>query len=428
MDNEVLQAGQVNILACDILTTSGQGLEVISLVEKISIYEDIFSPFISGEIVLRDTYDIPNTIGRSDRDLIRIIVNTPSFTEDKNIQGYFLLYNLVNRELASDRSQLYTYRFVSEEMIYDVQRKISKTYRGTGDSIVQDIVKNKLGTSKKINVESAINQITYTSNFWSPTQNIRYCVENSLDSKNNPSFVFYENREGFNFKTLTEVTKQYEPLQYFVGSDFIADVDTAKGSVRFGYATRNPNNDYSIIREMRVDSTFDYLDFVNKGASRTLLYTHDLLTKRVDIQKFELVKDEHDLLNINRFMSDAAVSNTEPLIMTNSKYFNALDDGDRTNSKFLQKRVSQMTQFTAFKIEIDVFGRTDYTVGKRVIVDLNQMRAISKDEDKMEFLDMMYSGNYIISKVAHHITRKEHMCTLELIKDSTYLDMKQQNG
>lgn len=420
--NEVSQAGQVNIIACDILTATGQGIEITALVEKITIYEDLFSPFISGEIVLRDTYDIPNTIGRSSRDLLRLVINTPSLPAEKNIQGYFLIYKMANRQLASDRSQLYTYKFCSEEMIYDVQRRISKTYRGTGDSIVGEITSEKLGTSKSVNKDTCNNEITYTSNFWSPIQNIRYVIEHSLDGDDNPSFVFYENRDGFNFKSLTKLAEQEDLMQYFVASDFIADVETSKDNkIRFGAASRNPNNDYSIIREIRVDSTFDYLDFISKGASRTLLYTHDLVTKRIDIQRFELLNDGHTLLNDNRFLSDAAISNTEPLILTASKHWSALDEEDKTNTKFLQKRISQIAQYQSFKIELDVFGRTDYTVGKKVYVDVNQIRAISKDEEKDLFLDKMYSGYYLVSKVAHHINRKEHMATIELIKDSTLL-------
>lgn len=422
MLKEVLQAGDVNIVACDILQANGQGLEVTAIVERITIFEDLFSPFISGEIVLRDTYDIPNTLGRSSRDLLRIVVNTPSLPPEKNIQGYFLIYKLADRQLASDRSQLYTYKFCSEEMIYDVQRRISKTYRGTGDKIVCEIVTQKLGSAKKLNKDTANNEITYTSNFWSPTQNIRYIIEHSLDGDSNPAFLFYENRDGYNFKSLTKLAGQSDLMQYFVASDFVADVQTGNpDAIRFGAASRDPNNDYSIIREIRVDSTFDYLDFLSKGGSRTLLYTHDLVTKRIDIQRFELTKDNHEKLNENRHLSDAVVSNTEPLIMTASKYWSALDEGDKTNTKFLQKRVSQMAQYQSFKIELDVFGRTDYTVGKKVYLDVNQIRAISKDEQKDLYLDKVYSGYYLVSKVAHHITRKEHMTTLELIKDSTLL-------
>lgn len=422
METKVSQAGQINFIGCDILTESGAAANITPQVEKIILFEDIFSPFISGEITLRDTYDLPNAFGLSNRMLLRLDLNTPSFSADKNIRGYFLVYNLTRRELASDRSQLYTYKFAAEEILYDVQRRISKTFKGNGTSIIEEILKKKLGSSKKINSDQPTNELVYTSNFWSPIQNIRYVIEHSLDSNNDPAYLFYENRDGFNFKSLSSISKDKDLMQYFVASDFIADVETSKDEkIRFGASSRNPNSDYSIIRELRVDSTFDLLDFLSKGGSRTLLYTHDLVTKRIDIQKFDLVKENHKLLNDNRFLTDPTISNTEPLIMTASKNWNVSEKGDMTNTKFLQKRISEIAQYGSFKIEIDVFGRTDYTVGKKVYVDVNQIRPISREEKKDAFLDKMYSGHYIVSKAAHHISRKEHQVTLELIKDSTLM-------
>lgn len=422
MDNKVFQAGAVNVISCDILTEYGQAINVLPQVERIVIFEDLFSPFLSGEITLRDTFDLPNAFGLTTRTLLRLDINTPSFTEDRNIQGYFLLYKLTDRQLASDRSQLYTYKFASEEILYDVQRQISKTYRGDGSTIIEEIIKKKLGSSKKLNVDKPKNELVYTSNFWSPTQNFRYIVENSMDEDGNPAYMFYENLEGFNFKSLSKIAKEKDILQYFTASDFIADVETSiENRIRFGTSSRNPNNDYSVIREIRVDSGFDILDFLSRGGSRTTLYTHDLVTKRIDIQKYDLVKDEHNRLNENRFLTDSVISNTEPLVMTASKHWDVSDKGDKTNTKFLQKRISQIAQFESFKLEIDVFGRTDYTIGKKVYLDINQTRPISKDEEKDAFLDRMYSGHYIISKVAHRIGRKEHFATFELIKDSTML-------
>ena len=422
METKVSQAGQINFIGCDILTESGAAANITPQVEKIILFEDIFSPFISGEITLRDTYDLPNAFGLSNRMLLRLDLNTPSFSADKNIRGYFLVYNLTRRELASDRSQLYTYKFAAEEILYDVQRRISKTFKGNGTSIIEEILKKKLGSSKKINSDQPTNELVYTSNFWSPIQNIRYVIEHSLDSNDDPAYLFYENRDGFNFKSLSSISKDKDLMQYFVASDFIADVETSKDEkIRFGASSRNPNSDYSIIRELRVDSTFDLLDFLSKGGSRTLLYTHDLVTKRIDIQKFDLVKENHKLLNDNRFLTDPTISNTEPLIMTASKNWNVSEKGDMTNTKFLQKRISEIAQYGSFKIEIDVFGRTDYTVGKKVYVDVNQIRPISREEKKDAFLDKMYSGYYIVSKAAHHISRKEHQVTLELIKDSTLM-------
>lgn len=419
MANAVAQAGQVEILACQILQANGEGLDILSLVEKVTLFEDIFSPFVSGELVLRDTYDIPNALGRSTRDLLRLEIQTPGM--DEKISGYYILYKMTDRQLASDRSQLYTYHFASEELIYDVQRQIAKTYKGTGDTIISSILESKLGSAKKFQFDKPANSLHYVSNYWSPVKNIRYIIENSTEG-GNASYVFFENREGFNFKSLTKMVDQPEVMQYFVASDFIAEPDTTNpNSIRFGAVARNPNIDYQIIREIRVDSSFDYLDFLAKGGARTKLVTHDLTTKKYEETNFVLTSDGHKLLNQNRFLEDTVISNTEPILMTASKAYGANGAGDKTNTRFLQKRISQMAQFQGFRMEIDVFGRSDYTVGKKVYLEINQTRKIGVEETQDEFLDKNYSGFYIVSKLAHHIGRKEHMTTIELIKDSTLL-------
>jgi hypothetical protein len=71
------------------------------------------------------------------------------------------------------------------------------------------------------------------------------------------------------------------------------------------------------------------------------------------------------------------------------------------------------------KVEIEVFGRTDYTVGRKVYLDTNKMMPIShKDSD---INDKLLSGYYLISAINHAFTSDKHICTLELIKDSTQL-------
>lgn len=419
MLDTVLQAGQVNIIACDIIQANGAAINVTPQIEKISFYEDIFSSFSTGCLTLRDTLDIPAALGRQGRDLLRLTLGTPSLSIQNQITGYFHIYKMGERTLASDRSQLYNFYFASEEILADTHRRISKTYKGSPESLVSEIIKSKLGSTKKINTDSATNQIHYTSNYWTPTKNLRYIIENSTSSDSS-TFLFYENRDGFNFKTLSSIARQTDYLQAFVASDFIADInDDPSDKLRFGSATRNPNRDYGVIREMRVDKNFDYLDFFEKGGVRTRMVTHDILTKKYNVQNFDFIQDNHPLLNPNKVLKDDVIMAAEPLVFFAPKYYNLFDDGDVGNTKFVQKRLSQIAQYQYHKIEIDVFGRTDYTCGKKVRVDVNQSRPLTKDETAAQYLDKNYSGDYIVSAVAHHITRKEHMATFELIKDST---------
>jgi hypothetical protein len=75
----------------------------------------------------------------------------------------------------------------------------------------------------------------------------------------------------------------------------------------------------------------------------------------------------------------------------------------------------------ANKLNITVPGRTDYTVGQKVNVTLNRTEPISiKDDD---VTDKLLSGNYLIAAINHYIDKEKHECYMELIKESSMMDM-----
>ena len=76
-------------------------------------------------------------------------------------------------------------------------------------------------------------------------------------------------------------------------------------------------------------------------------------------------------------------------------------------------------QAESTKIQVTVMGRTDYTVGMIVELDLNKMQPIQKNEDAK---DNIFSGRYIVSAINHYINRDKHECSMELIKDSYVVD------
>ena len=82
----------------------------------------------------------------------------------------------------------------------------------------------------------------------------------------------------------------------------------------------------------------------------------------------------------------------------------------------MNKRMSELRQAEGVKIEITVAGRTDYTAGMKVGVRLNKNETITNQDT--DYYDNMFSGNYIVAAVNHFISRENHECTMELIKDS----------
>ena len=112
------------------------------------------------------------------------------------------------------------------------------------------------------------------------------------------------------------------------------------------------------------------------------------------------------------------------MIINKPTYYGSFtNEKDVTNASFLQKRISGMRQADANKIEITVPGRTDYTVGQKVIINVDRIEPMKKGETNTR--DEVISGAYIIGAINHYIDREKHECVMELFKESM---LKNMNG
>jgi hypothetical protein len=75
----------------------------------------------------------------------------------------------------------------------------------------------------------------------------------------------------------------------------------------------------------------------------------------------------------------------------------------------------------ANKISITVPGRTDYTVGQKIGIVLYRVEPASKKDT--DLTDKMFSGYYLIAAINHVISKENHQCYMELIKESSQMDM-----
>ena len=420
MIDALQNAGQITFEDCSIFKRGdAAGTNVINLVDGIVIYEDIFSPFITGRLSLRDTHDLPNLFGRSGNDVLRLKLFTPSIDKSQYIQGDFLIYKMADRAVVKDRTQIYNYYFASIELLVDINTRLSKQYQGAGHTVVRNIYSASLGSNKKLISDNCKNTVSYVSNFWTPTKNFNFISDHSVGPTGSPTMMFFENRDGFNFRDVSGIIgNKKSAMQTFSGSDFTADVVT-EGS-KMGAVTRNPKQDYSSIHGIRVDVTYDYLKDYTDGAIKSKLYSVDPTTKKIRWNTFSLNNWAADG-NKQKLYSREVIEASNPVIMSKNRGYGTFGLRESSNYQTTQHRVGYMRLLQASKIEIDCYGRTDYTVGKRVTLELNQLKSIVKTDNYNDILDKLYSGAYIVTAVSHQINRESHKCTLELCKESTLL-------
>jgi len=413
-------AGDVSIDNIEIISSNGFGQEVTNQVVAIEIYEDLFSPFISGILAVKDSLDFANLFPFVGEEYVNIKIHTPTFEgKDKVISDQFYIYKMTNREMLGDRNLVYELHFISREAIVDLNKATSRSYSGKCSDIAKSIISGADGLESKKTpiIEETPNSVKFVANYWPPVRSLNYTAETSANSKGSANYLFFENRLGFNFVSL-DYLYTTAPIQDFVYDSYMRDFTDD------GRSFRNIEKEYKRIINISVPMMYDYMDRVKSGMYANKMTNYDLVSKKYIVKTFDMLDDFPNNTHLNDYpaASKKVIRRFNAMGFTYPKYHGNFDAyGDVTNSKTIQKRISQLLQAEATKIEIVVPGRTDYTVGKKVKVNLNKFNPITNTDT--DTVDNMFSGNYLISGINHFIDREKHQCHLELIKDSFIVDL-----
>jgi hypothetical protein len=419
-DKELRFAGDVSIEKCDIFTSGGLRQDIAAQVLAISIYEDIFSPFISGSLTVRESFDLVNLFPFVGEEMVEIQIVTPTLEETKNIRGTFYIYKMTDRVLLGDKLVAYVLHFISPEAVIDLNKKVSKVYSGKPEDIIKSLVTdnvNGLQSKKEVFIEPTNKDIKFISNFWSPAKCINYVTDAAVNKNDAANYVFFENRYGFYFISLDSLYAN-GLYQSFTKDGYTRDELPGGGDAK------NVPEDFRRIEELIIPMGFDYMDKVRSGLYSSKLVSYDLNRKIYNVKNYN-IKDKYDKwnhLNPNKLIGDNAIFRSNSLLLNYPRdNANFSGYGDATNFKYAQERISLMKLAESSKIEITVPGRSDYTVGQKVSITLNKTQPVSQEDNDQDLIDQMFSGFYIISAINHYATRERHECHMELIKDSAQL-------
>lgn len=412
-------AGDVNIRRLEIVSSSNYKIDITNQMIGMEIYEDIFAPFTSIAITVRESQDFINAMPLRGEEILNMEISTPTFKkEEMFFKGKYYIYSISDRILLTDRNSAYTLNCISYEALVDLNMKQSKAYRGNISEIAQELIKVDLNTSKKYNIEATKNSVKYVSNFWSPVKNLNYLTTGAINNDGHASYVFFENRSGFNFVTLDKLYTQ-DIYQKFIKDNYTRDTD---GNT----SVRNLDRDYQRILDFKVRIPFDALKFTNNGAYSSRLYAHDLVKKKYIAKDYnaltEFNKGSH--LNTKPMYTDVKPVSPANFVFNHTKHYGSHNGfADTSNSPVIQQRNSKLALIRSCVIELNVFGRTDYTVGQKVYVELPKPTVITEKDQantdkKTGYIDTTYSGNYIITAINHIISREDHKCVVELSKES----------
>ena len=413
-------AGDVNIRRLDVVSSENYKVDMTNQLIGMEIYEDMFSPFTTMAITVRESQDFINALPLRGEEIVNLEIATPTFEKDDQVfKGKYYIYKITDRQTLTDRNVVYTMFCISYEALVDLNMKQSKAYRGNVADIVKDLIGNEgLSTSKKYNIEPTKNSTKYVSNFWSPVKNLNYLSTVAQNNDGSASYLFFENRSGFNFVSLDNLYKQ-NTFQKFIKDNYSRDLEGTT-------SIRNLNRDYQRILDFKVRVPFDALKFTNSGAYASRIYAYDLVKKKYFAKDYNALAefDKTTHLNKKALYTDMKPVSPANMIFNEIRHYSSHNGfPDTSNVAHQQQRNSKLKILRSCVVEVNVFGRTDYTVGQKIYLELPKPTVITdKDQantdKKSGFIDNTYSGNYIVTAVNHIISRDKHTCILELSKDS----------
>lgn len=415
-------AGDINVKSVVLKSLKTTfALDIINQILAVNIYEDLYSPFITGTISVKESLDLTSALPLIGEEIITLDIETPGL--NVGVKGDFYIHKITDKEYVSDRSVVYLIHFISKESIHDLTKKISRNFTGKPSEVASTIYREYLTADKNVFIEPAANTVKYVSNFWSPVENLAFLSRKALTVNGTPSFLTYENNEGFNFRSLDSLYNQKSFATF--------NYDNSTRLNENNTSSRDINLDYSRITFLSSPIQYDYVNDTTQGVYASKLFSYDILTKQFVSSNYEYTDDYSDRKHMNKFQprTDANIQKFNSRIDTQalcSEVFTGYGKG--TTDYKVQERASILGISRNNTIEIDVPGRFDYTVGKRVTVFVPKMAPIdgflAKASGKEDYTDKFLSGDYIISAINHKISRSAHSCYMELIKDSSNLDVK----
>jgi hypothetical protein len=402
------------IKVLDLINSGGQVVDVRKIFMELQLFQDIYSSVMSGTIVIQDGHDIFSNFYFCGNEFIRISIDKPSL--GKPIQKVFRIYKVGGRKPASDSGQIYSLFFCSEELIFSNQKRVSKSYKGlrTAD-IIRDILIKELQVDP-----TRIGALERTSGVYDlvvpgyrPFEVVQWAASRSYDASGKYCYFFYEDRDGFQFKSYNTMIKQktIKDLKYEIKR--VDQIDPAL-------------NKDSIDR-VEIKHDFDILTTMANGGYASKLLSVDIFNQSFKYDNYSIDVAEGQKNLINEFKATNSLKNYDKIPITKAfdSYFLtniAINDtsSEKSNDrdKWLMTRTLHMTAMHTFKLNILIPGDILLKAGDMVKYEFPKFESpdpSGKDPDEYR------TGKYLVAAICHKFSggdKGDFESIVELVSDS----------
>ena len=397
-------------------------IDVSAIFEELNIFDSVFVPCMSGNILLKDSVGLSNRLMFDGSEFIDIDIVKDKDAPETNLKKTFRIYKQSNRTNVNQNSEVYILHFVSEEMIYSEQQKISQSYTGQYSNIASSVLidylkvpKNKIGF-----FESSKGIHSVVVPLLSPIDTMNWLVKRSVSENDTADYLFFENKLGFNFVSLNKL--------FLEQSLFTINFSTKN-------LTTEIATEFLGVREYNIDTSFDVLASTRNGYYSNRFVGFDILTRTLvetNLGHGNHYKGKHlnDSANIfiskNREGRDASYMPFSKVSLYPFQLYRNLQGYIKQNDtnksllidethKYIPQRKAILNNLLQRKMTVSLPGNFYISSGFILDVDAHSFSLVS---DVTEENDKSVSGKYLIVSTRHMINPTKHQTYCELATDS----------
>jgi hypothetical protein len=408
----------------ELMTASGQNIELKQMMIELSYYEDIYAFAISGSLVLRDGQGLADKFGLTGNEFL-----TVSFGRVKgskaNITKKFRVYKLGNRDPAGNlNSELLTLHFCSEELLLSEQIRVSKSYSGQEiHKTVRAILTDELKTKKDLFIEETKGIYNFTVPRFKPFEALSWLSTYARPATQDlagADMICFENKFGYNFVSLRSMFAQdpYKTFKY------------QQNNVESSMEDKT-----SSVLQYEVVKSYDMLNEISSGTFANRLISVDPLTRSYKVTDFsydDYIKNNKPMNGngvlpetVNRLGKSPSTSpeSVVKVVIGNSSQYEVGYIKDKPGAvandiyieNYVPNRTAQIALANYTIVKIAVPGDPALTAG----MTINFNTYTFGMNDGIRELDKHYSGKYLINAVRHILqSQGVYQTVMEISKES----------
>ena len=257
-------------------TTKTAAADIRNAVIRLDIYEDMFSPTLTGTVELQDNLNLSSLIPLVGLEMLRVGFYMTQDNIPRKYEFPFAIYNQSDRIPQNQGTEKYTLGLSSPELVASTSRRISFAFQ---NKKVEDVIRELLTSPKYLNsrkrftdVEATTSAISLVSPYLTPLETIRLLTLQGQSASNETNYVFYENLEGFHFTSFARAIRT-------TNQSIIPRI-----SMQLAGTTGGNTKDFMTADQIHLVSGFDHLYLLSHGYFASTTFALDVLSGKYEVE------------------------------------------------------------------------------------------------------------------------------------------------